>query len=343
MEKASLLAFVCLAVTHYTKSYSFIKQIDDFSTPTKYLGLVKRIKSGSGDVWIKSFWNNKTYILYWNDLNAISGDEIYSVWKVDTLKKSASSCCTNITQTFCDLSSIFKHDLNAGYDIEIYSVGNTSNFSAELIDYYPWLETSKPLPIFNVTQKDNIITLTPFFTMEIQHLLLNESYSYMVRYKSNDSILNNYTVECKNLQFIPFSVNTSSSEKTYCVSMAFKDDSIPEGYPQNGQYNWTKDKCTSKIWIKSKKVYNNSNKSIICWSIFIVAVILLGFVVFIYFVKYVAKNIEVYKTVHSSVIPKQLELAVNCKSENFVEIENSEELKLHNSATDTICYAMINL
>ena len=88
--------------------------------------------------------------------------------------------------------------------------------------------------------------------------------------------------------------------------MAFKDDSIPEGYPQNGQYNWTKDKCTSKIWIKSKKVYNNSNKSIICWSIFIVAVILLGFVVFIYFVKYVAKNIEVYKTVHSSVIPKQL-------------------------------------
>ena len=92
-------------------------------------------------MWIKSFWNNKTYILYWNDLNAISGDEIYSVWKVDTLKKSASSCCTNITQTFCDLSSIFKHDLNAGYDIEIYSVGNTSNFSAELIDYYPWLES----------------------------------------------------------------------------------------------------------------------------------------------------------------------------------------------------------
>lgn len=88
--------------------------------------------------------------------------------------------------------------------------------------------------------------------------------------------------------------------------MAFKDDLIPESYPQYGKYSWTEDKCTNPKRKKRKKVDDSSSKSIIRWSIFIVAAVLLGIIVFIFFVKFVIKSMKIYKTVHSSVIPKQL-------------------------------------
>ena len=88
--------------------------------------------------------------------------------------------------------------------------------------------------------------------------------------------------------------------------MAFKDDAIPETYPQYGKYNWTKDKCTNLKRKKRKKIDESSSKSILRSSIFVVAAVLLGIILFIFFIKFVIKNLRIYKSVHSSSIPKQL-------------------------------------